>query len=235
MAFGRRKSSDEQASVVPDEAAVVEAVADSGEGDGIAAPRVRPDGPKDIAEVEVDQQWLDFGGLRLAPVEGLEVQVQLDEASGRVSLITAILGNAGAQMHAFAAPRTAGIWDEVRAEIKTGITGAGGLVEEAEGPFGLEIRARIPQEGTVLQPARFVGVDGPRWFFRAILLGDAALPGDGAAAIEDVVRNVVVVRGDAAMAPREQLPMHVPGQQPSAAPSANFNPYVRGPEITEVR
>lgn len=138
-------------------------------------------------------------------------------------------------MHAFAAPRTSGIWDEVRAEITSGILGAGGLVEEADGPFGLELRARIPQDGKVLQPARFVGVDGPRWFFRAILLGDAAVPGEGASAIEDVVRNVVVVRGDAAMAPREQLPMHVPGQDSAASPSAAINPFVRGPEITEIR
>jgi hypothetical protein len=62
-----------------------------------------------------------------------------------------------------------------------------------------------------------------------------------------VVRQTVVVRGDAAMAPRELLPLRLPqdltdaieaqdaeaeGPQRSAD---DLNPFERGPEITEVR
>ena len=195
----------------------------------------RVNGPWDLSEVSDDSERIDFGALQFPPRDGLEVQVQVDQETGHVLFVTAMLGGAAAQMHVFAAPRSDGIWAEVRAEIKVGITAGGGLVEEAEGTFGPELRARVPQgPGSTMQPARFVGVDGPRWFLRAILLGEAALPGDGANAIEEVVRSVVVVRGNEAMAPREQIPLRVPGQE-SGAHIAGMDPFVRGPEITEVR
>lgn len=195
----------------------------------------RAHGPWDLTEVSDSAERIDFGALQFPPRDGLEVQVQVDQQTGQVLFVTAVLGGAAAQMHVFAAPRTNGIWTEVREEIKAGITASGGLVEEAEGTFGPELRARVPQgPGSTMQPARFIGVDGPRWFLRAILLGEAALPGDDATAIEEVVRSVVVVRGHEAMAPREQIPLHVPGHEPTSIVSG-IDPFVRGPEITEVR
>ena len=225
MAF-RRKASPSVSEPEPN------AVADDQPVAGVVS---REGGPWDLSEVSDDSERIDFGALQFLPREGLEVQVQVDQESGQVLFVTAVLGDAAAQMHVFAAPRTNGIWSEVRAEIKVGIIASGGLVEEAVGIFGPELRARVPQgPGSTMQPARFIGVDGPRWFLRAILLGEAALPGDGAAAIEEVVRSVVVVRGKEAMAPREQIPLHVPGHE-SGSPIAGIDPFVRGPEITEVR
>jgi|SRR5471030_300805 len=104
-----------------------------------------------------------------------------------------------------------------------------------------------PDGRTVFSPARFVGVDGPRWFLRAVLSGRAAIDEDAASALLDVVRSTVVVRGDEAMAPRELLALKLPDQsEPSGqelddeepatvAPSlADLNPFERGPEITEI-
>jgi hypothetical protein len=42
--------------------------------------------------------------------------------------------------------------------------------------------------------ARFVGVDGPRWFLRGVI-GGAATTDVEAAAREDLFRSIVVVRG----------------------------------------
>ena len=66
-----------------------------------------------------------------------------------------------------------------------------------------------------------------------------------------VVRNTVVVRGDAAMAPREMLLLTLPEQPdtepdpaddaaaddaPDTTPHADdLKPFERGPEITEIR
>jgi hypothetical protein len=64
-----------------------------------------------------------------------------------------------------------------------------------------------------------------------------------------VVREVVVVRGPDAMAPRELLPLHLPEEVTGSASSeaspdagaaggrdrADLDPFSRGPEITEVR
>jgi hypothetical protein len=87
-------------------------------------------------------------------------------------------------------------------------------------------------------------VDGPRWFLRAVFTG-AAVDGAKAGAVEDMVRSLVVVRGQEAMAPRELLPLklpEVPGEnQPQGAQEAaggsgdDLNPFERGPEITEIR
>ena len=47
-------------------------------------------------------------------------------------------------------------------EIAESLTSSGGSAEEADGPFGRELRARIPvpDSAGALQPARFLGVDG---------------------------------------------------------------------------
>ncbi len=49
--------------------------------------------------------------------------------------------------------------------------------------------------------ARFAGVDGPRWFLRAVFHGAAVYEESAAAELESLVRGVVVVRGGEAMAP----------------------------------
>jgi hypothetical protein len=100
----------------------------------------------------------------------------------------------------------------------------------------------------VFSPVRFIGVDGPRWFLRAVFSGPAAVDQDAASTLLDVVRATVVVRGDEAMAPRELLPLKLP-EQPAPAdedavqdgssaqegPSVDdFKPFERGPEITEI-
>jgi hypothetical protein len=108
----------------------------------------------------------------------------------------------------------------------------------------------MPQNGpdgrTVFMPARFVGVDGPRWFLRAVVSGRAAIEPAAAEAVHEVIRTAVVDRGDEAMPPRELLPLRLPeaqqaGQddgedQPEGAPNVeDLRPFERGPEITEVR
>ncbi|MFW6187659.1 MAG: DUF3710 domain-containing protein, partial [Actinomycetota bacterium] len=106
-----------------------------------------------------------------------------------------------------------------------------------EGPFGLQVLTRFPataSDGTRgFRLARFVGVDGPRWFVRAVFTGTAA---ESAAALDEVVRELVVVRGDRPMPPRELLPLTVPeGAVRAPAPQAEpVRPPQRGPEITEI-
>jgi hypothetical protein len=150
-------------------------------------------------------------------------------------------------LQAFAAPRSEGLWDEIRTEIAGGLTRQGGTADEVPGSFGRELMARIPARGpdgrSGFQPARFIGIDGPRWFLRAVFHGKAVHDPEAAELMESVVRDVVVVRGAEAMAPRELLPLHLPGsgENPLAATTGDeggqetFEPFRRGPEITEIR
>ena len=196
------------------------------------------DGPWDAEDADPTVERLDLGGLRVTPAPGLDVQVQVDESSGAVVQVTLARPDAAVQVQPYAAPRSGGLWETVRQQITSSISTSGGLVEDAEGPFGTELRAQVKADGsTSLQPARFVGIEGPRWFLRAVFLGAAARPGPAADALESAVRGLVVVRGTHAMPVGSAIPMRLPESaqaSPAEAPSLP-SPFERGPEITETR
>ena len=58
--------------------------------------------------------------------------------------------------------------------------------------------------------ARFVGVDGPRWFLRGVIGGAATADVEAAAQVEDLFRSIVVVRGGTPMPPRDLIPLRMP-------------------------
>lgn len=179
----------------------------------------RETGPWDASEVSELDGRLDFGALWLRGVDGLQVQAQVAEGTGTVGVITLTYGEGGLQLQAFAAPRSGGLWEEVRGKLKSSVSAQGGLIEEREGEHGVELHGKVPGQGS-LQPVRFVGVDGPRWFLRGLFLGAAAQPG-GIPELESVFRDLVVIRGDEAMPSGEALPMRLPagdGSSPATAP-----------------
>jgi Protein of unknown function (DUF3710) len=200
-------------------------------------------GPWDELDAPDDRPRLDLGGLQLPVGPGIEMRVDVQDE--QVVAATLVDGHSAVQVHAFAAPRSSGIWADVRAEIAESLRQSGGSAEEVEGPFGTELRARVPGEvpgaGRQLQPARFVGVDGPRWFLRGLFTGPAATDAAQAGRLEDVFRGIVVVRGGEAMAPRDMLPLRLPREALAAAAEEEqerkptLDQLDRGPEITETR
>ena len=154
----------------------------------------------------------------------MELRLEIEDKTQRVIAVTIALGGSTLQLQAFAAPRTLGVWDDIRAEIGAQVTKQGGTADEVPGVFGRELIARIPvrtADGrTGHQASRFVGVDGPRWFLRGVFGGPASHDHDAAAALEDVLRSSVVVRGAEAMAPRDLLPLTLPPSARPATPAA---------------
>ncbi len=204
----------------------------------------RSGGPFDSSEVTGRDGRLDLGALWLAGSEGLELRLELEPEEQNVVAVTGVLGGSAVQLQAFAAPKSGGLWDEIREEIAQSIVKQGGTAQTKAGLLGTELSTRMPSAGpdgrTVFAPARFAGVDGPRWFLRAVFSGRAAIDDAAAAPLLELVRSAVVVRGDQPMAPRELLPLAVPtdGDQPDATDDEpagpDLNPFERGPEITEV-
>ena len=141
-----------------------------------------------------------------------------------------------------------------RAEIAAEVRGAGGRSEESDGSFGVELMAHVPAEpgqpASGMKLVRFVGVDGPRWFVRGLFTGPAA-GGEPAALLEEVLRDIVVVRGEHPVPPRDILELRLPPEarqafeEHQAAMQAeqeeqnkfrtDLNPFERGPEFTETR
>ncbi|MBO9555797.1 DUF3710 domain-containing protein [Cellulomonas sp.] len=210
-----------------------------------AAPAlpVRTSGPWDVDEVDDEQPRVDLGAIKLPGVPGMELRMEIDKATNVVSAASVLLDGSSLQVQAFAAPRSEGIWDEIRAEIAESVTQQGGSVDDLPGPFGRELLARLPvrtPEGrTGHRPARFIGTDGPRWFLRGVLSGRAAVEPEAAQTLEKVFAGIVVVRGTEALPPRDLLALRLPGPAGSAAEAPaqapGFDPMTRGPEITEIR
>ncbi len=194
-------------------------------------PAPRPDGPWDHSELESPEEGrVDLGGLLVPGVEGMELRVEV--AGDAIVAATLVLGNSAIQLQAFAAPKSEGIWGEVREEIAGGITSQGGLVEEEEGPLGWHLRAQVPvqlPDGTHgVQLVRFVGCDGPRWFLRGVISGQAAVQPESASVLEQVFRQTVVVRGETPMAPRDPIVAQAAGGRSDGRGRRRRRPRGRG-------
>lgn len=204
-------------------------------------------GPWDAGDDIPAAERIDFGSLQVPVAEGFEIQLNIADDQG--PLIAVVRGDSALQLQAFAAPKSGGLWDDVRQEIASAVTQAGGGSEEAAGPFGTELHARVTGDPALgqggLQQVRFLGVDGPRWFLRGVLTGPAARHASASAPFEDVFAGVVVVRGDHPVPPRDLLEIQLPEEarrameEQMAEQEERFgdqpNPFERGPEITETR
>lgn len=169
-------------------------------------PTTGPFDEKDAPQDEVPRA--DLGAL-LVPVDGgLDLRLEVNEAQQVISATLA--GPDGSmQLGVYAAPRNEGIWDDVRAEIAESMRAQkGSPAERPNGAFGVELTGTVPGDGGRV-PVRFIGVDGPRWFLRALLAGAPADPAR-AGRYEDVLRNVVVVRGAEPLPVREPVPLRLP-------------------------
>jgi hypothetical protein len=204
-------------------------------------------GPWDIADDYPQLERFDLGSLLIPIREQFDVQVSdVDELGAWAAVVS---GESGMQLQAFAAPRTGGLWDEVRLEIAENVASSGGSCEESGGPFGVELQARVPigQEGQQepqLQPVRFIGYDGQRWFLRGVISGPAATDRALGGPFDELFADIVVVRGDYPAPQRQLLEIRLPEEAQRALEAqlaeedpdwAMPDPFARGPEITETR
>jgi len=177
----------------------------------------REDGPFDIDEVDLeadDITRLDMGALIVTPEDGLTIRLVKDSATDQILYVIAEdVGKSAAQIAVIAAPAD----DDHRAEIRAGLIAAtpdAKVTQLAKGPFGTEIRRVISvtddrgRESFV--PMRDWLIAGPRWVLDVRLSGRAAIDPDdedAVALLEEFVRNLIVRRGDVAMAPGSLLPL----------------------------
>jgi hypothetical protein len=172
-------------------------------------------GPYDDSEANAVRPYVDLGGVKIVPRDGLGLRLEVEEGTGRVVAVGLDFADSSLQVQPFAAPRSSGLWHEIREQIQQQILSQGGTTRVITGPLGPELLAQIPAQAGPGQPpvsriARFVGVDGPRWFLRGVISGQGAVDPVAAGQIEELFRSVVVVRGSAPMPPRDLIPLHMP-------------------------
>ncbi|WP_159500776.1 DUF3710 domain-containing protein [Microbacterium sp. 18062] len=179
-------------------------------------------GPFDESEVNPVRPYIDLGAIKVLPREGLNLRLEVEEQSKRIVAVGLDYADSTLQVQPFAAPRSTGLWEETREQIRQQVRQQGGRVEEREGPLGPELLAEVPvvvggDTGSAAKRlARFVGVDGPRWFLRGVIGGAATGDVKAAAQIEDLFRSLVVVRGSSPMPPRDLIPLKMPATPGSA-------------------
>lgn len=223
---GAEAAADQAADAATDSAAdsATEAAAEADvDWDALDERDWREEGPFDIEEVDLDidpepgSPRIDLGSLVLTGSEGLELRLQVSEESQSVVSAMMVKGDSALEVAAFAAPRSGGLWSEVRAEMMDSTKEAGGSVAVVEGPFGTELRRLVPvktpdgKKG--YQPSRMWVAQGPRWMLRGIVYGQAAVA-DGlespVAELLETFRHIVVRRGDEPKAPGDLLPLTMP-------------------------
>lgn len=170
-------------------------------------------GPFDASEVPAMRPYVDLGGIKVAPREGLQLRLEVEERTKRVVAVTIEYAESVLQVQAFSAPKSSGLWHRVRGEIAQQLSAQGARVSVEEGALGPELVTESPvpaEQGGGTRIVRFFAVDGPRWMLRGVLMGKGAVDGDARAKAVEVFREMVVVRGDQPMPPSELLQLRVP-------------------------
>ena len=205
MAFGKRKDGDDASD--PDDVIAMEDDVDDFEG------------PFDIDDFDdpstAGLARLDLGSVLIPMPEAGQVQVELTEM-GVPSAVWVVTPNGRFTVAAYAAPKTAGLWREVAAELADSLRKDVPKVSIEDGRWGREVVGMAKAEQD--QPpgvVRFIGVDGYRWMIRCVVNG----PQDKIAALAAEARNAladtVVRRGETPLPVRTPLEVQLP--EPMAA------------------
>ncbi|MEO6605892.1 MAG: DUF3710 domain-containing protein [Aeromicrobium sp.] len=174
---------------------------------------VRHQGPWDSTERSAeDGGYIDLGSLLIRGDEGFALQLPADNDEGDIGSVVLVAEGSALELRAFAATRSGGLWEEVRADIAAEVARLGGESSEADGPYGSELTVSVPAEGpdgeSSMQSSRILGIEGPRWMLRATLLGEAAVTED--ATLMAALRDVIVARGAEPRIQREPLLLTIP-------------------------
>ncbi|XAZ33515.1 DUF3710 domain-containing protein [Glutamicibacter halophytocola] len=163
MIFKRKKTKEQEAPVESNE---VSASSDE--------PKT---GPYDINDVADTNEYLDFGSILIKPVSGLKVRMDVEESNKRVIAVSLEIAESRVQLMAFSSSKSESLWPGIKDKIKSDITAQNGEIFKRDGDYGEELLAKVPQQlpdGRAGHVAlRFVGIDGPRWFLRAVIGGNA--------------------------------------------------------------
>ena len=219
--FGKKKRQSEEAleaSAEENEEAVDAAENVDEAQEGVALPKPSAEyegrgdkhGPWDVEDENVPDydEYLDMGSYYLPFMQNIELRIKANRATQQVLGSTITYGKSSLEIEAFAAPKTLGLWDDVRADLIE----ANKAASEVEGVFGTELKLPVNVKGGKTVNTRIVGVDGPRWMLRGIFSGKAATDPEGeeAKALNQFFADIVVERGDDPLAPRDLIPMHPP-------------------------
>ncbi len=93
-------------------------------------------GPFDVSEVSGVRPYVYLGGVKIVPRTDLHLRLEVEEASKRVVAVGLEYHGSTLQVQPFAAPRSAGLWHEIRGHNLEHRASQGARAKPATGPFG---------------------------------------------------------------------------------------------------
>jgi hypothetical protein len=180
-------------------------------GNGKSQPLDRQSaGPFDITELVQVRPSIDFGAIQLPLRDDVVYKLEVEEATSKIVALTVEHNGSALQLQAFSAPASDGVWHEIRSSLGQSILAQNGRTEQVVGPLGPELNAQIPNVDGGFRLAKFIGVDGPKWFLRGVISGLALGDVLSMSHVIDIFRSVAVVRGSQPMPPKELLELVAP-------------------------
>ena len=205
--FGRKKAREKPAEFIEDAQPALPTLADED-------PVWSQPGPRTPQEVDTSSGYVDMGSLLIPAIPGMQLRTQLADDQRTVLRALIVLGASGLQISVAAAPRSGGVWEDLRTQIAQGMQADGATVTEVETRYGTELHAdmlvTLPDGSRATSRMRVIGAEGPRWFARIDVLGPAAQSLEDGAEVEKVIDRLVVVRDSEPRARLDLLPLHVP-------------------------
>lgn len=163
-------------------------------------------GPYDLADAPDDGlPRLDLGSVRIPVPDDAQLQIELEQDSGAIRAVNVLTPLGQFTINAYAAPRSGGLWTEVKGELAQQLANDGARVGRTDGEWGQELTGLIDDVAL-----RLIGVDGPRWLLRGVVAGPQAQAVASAEALRQLLRRTIVVRGDAPLPVRTPLPVELP-------------------------
>lgn len=172
-------------------------------------------GPRDSGGELCPSGYVDLGALYVPAEPGIQLRAQFEADKKTLRRILLVTGNSAIQLSVAAAPRSGGVWDELREQVVASIEQMNGTAELVETRYGTELAAmvpvRLPDGGEAHQPLRIIAIEGPRWMLRADLQG-AAASGDAEQRerCESILDRLIVNRGSEPRIRLELLPLTLP-------------------------
>ena len=182
---------------------------DYDDDDVVPMPKSGPYDYDDVAELleSVADQRLDLGSVILPVPPGGQLQVEMTP-DGTPQAVHLATEHGRITVAAYAAPKSAGQWRSVAADLAESLRKDGARVAVETGPWGRELLAIT--EGADL---RFIGVDGPRWMVRLMAAGPQGAADDGGPLVQAaraILAETVIRRGDDPMPVNEPLAVVLP-------------------------
>ena len=157
-------------------------------------------GPRNYGEVDASDGYVDMGSILFPAVQGMQLRTQVADDGTTVLQILVVLGSSGIQMSVAAAPRSGGVWEELREEIRKGFEDQGAKVADYPTRYGNELLVDMPMQ----MP------DGRSATSRMRILGPAAANAEAGVEIEKVIDRIIVRRDEHPRTRLELLPVHLP-------------------------